>query len=279
MAAVPAVEGAGVRISRVFGQPQAQLLDPFLLLDEFRSDDPNDYIGGFPDHPHRGFETVTYLLDGPFEHRDSFGNHGVLNPGDVQWMAAGSGLVGSEAPGAEVFEKGGRLQGFQLWVNLPKAHKMAAPKYQELKAGEIPTAVSGDGKVSVKVIAGEALGRRAAIGTFTPIQYLHFTIAPGGEHTQEVPHTFNAIAYVVKGRASVAGETVTAGHLALLAKNGDTVTLENRSAGPLDLLLIGGEPIGEPVARYGPFVMNSQEELYQAFDDYRNGRMGTIKSR
>jgi redox-sensitive bicupin YhaK (pirin superfamily) len=259
-------EGAGVRIHRGFPTRNFDYLDPFLLLDEmgplkFKAGQST----GFPDHPHRGFETVTYLLDGQMEHRDSFGHHGRLNSGDVQWMTAGSGLVHSEMPGADLVKNGGTLHGFQLWVNLPKRDKMTAPSYQELKAGDIPTASTPDGSVRVKVIAGESLGQHAAIGTHTPILYLHLTLQPGAKHLQEVPHSWNAFAY-----------RVDLHEFTVFAKNGDTVELTNPDDKPIDVLLIAGEPIGDAVARYGPFVMNSKEEIYQAFEDFRAGRMGAI---
>ncbi|MGA2184854.1 MAG: pirin family protein [Bryobacteraceae bacterium] len=264
--AVETLEGAGVRIHRAFPTRNFDYLDPFLLLDEMG---PFDFAPGqstgFPDHPHRGFETVTYLLDGQMEHRDSFGHHGRLNPGDVQWMTAGSGLVHSEMPGADLVKNGGLLHGFQLWVNLPKRDKMAAPRYQELKAADIPSAATPDGSVRVKVVAGESLGRRAAIGTHTPILYLHFTLQPGATHLQDVPRSWNAFAY-----------RIDRNELTIFAKNGDTVELTNPGDTPIELLLIAGEPIGEAVARYGPFVMNTKEELSQAFEDYRAGRMGAI---
>jgi len=264
--AVETLEGGGVPIRRAFPTNRFDYLDPFLLLDEMG---PFELTAGqstgFPDHPHRGFETVTYLLEGQMEHRDSFGHRGRLNPGDVQWMTAGSGLVHSEMPGAELVKNGGTLHGFQLWVNLPKRDKMTAPQYQELKAEQIPSAATPDGKVSVTVIAGEALGQRAAIGTHTPILYLHFTLQPGAVHIQEVPHSWNAFAY-----------RIDTGDLTIFAKNADAVELKNDGAKPIEILLIAGEPIGEAVARYGPFVMNSKEELYKAFEDYRAGRMGAI---
>jgi len=264
--AIPTLEGAGVQIHRAFPTRNFDYLDPFLLLDEMG---PFEFApgqsAGFPDHPHRGFETVTYLLDGQMEHRDSFGHHGRLNPGDVQWMTAGSGLVHSEMPGADLAKNGGLLHGFQLWVNLPKRDKMTAPRYQELKSAEIPTAATPDGSVKVKVIAGEALGAKAVIGTHTPILYLHFALAPGATHVQDVPHTWNAFAY------DIAGHEFT-----IFAKNGDTVELTNSTDRPAEFLLIAGEPLGETIARYGPFVMNTKEEIYQAAEDYRAGRMGTI---
>jgi redox-sensitive bicupin YhaK (pirin superfamily) len=259
-------DGEGVRLRRVLPSPALDQLDPFLLL---------DHIGpmrlapkeakGFPDHPHRGFETVTYLLEGQFQHRDSFGNHGLLEAGGVQWMTAGSGLVHSEMPGPDLVRDGGRLEGFQLWVNLPRRDKMTPPRYQELDGAQVPAAQSADGRVRVKVIAGEALGVRASVSTHTPITYLHFTLLPGAEHYQPVPRAHHAFAY-----------TLRTGQVALYAEDGDTIELANTGQTVMDLLLIAGEPLNEPVARYGPFVMNTKEELYQAFEDYRTGKMGTL---
>ena len=274
--AMDAVEGGGVAIHRAFPIPALEDVDPFLLLDHMGPIDfkPGDSTG-FPDHPHRGFETVTYLLEGQMEHRDSFGHHGVIRSGDVQWMTAGSGLVHSEMPGVEFVKTGGRLEGFQLWVNLPRRDKMMEPRYQELSSSSIPVGQNADGSVRVKVIAGEALGQRARIDTRIPIFYLHYTLSPGANTELAVPEKFHAFAYVIHGQSQFATER----QLALFANEGDSVYIENRSATkPLDLLLIGGQPIGEPVARYGPFVMNTRSELVQAFEDFRDGRMGRIRN-
>src|ERR1700676_2979298 len=196
------LEGDGVEIGRAFPTPQLDDIDPFLLLDHMgpiRIEPGQDV--GFPEHPHRGFETVTYLLDGQMEHRDSFGNRGLLEAGDVQWMTAGSGLVHSEMPARELLRTGGRLEGFQLWVNLPRRDKMTPPRYQELKSAAIPSASSPSGDVRVRVIAGEWLGTRGAIESRTPILYLHLTLEPEATHVQGVPETFNAFALVIKGQA------------------------------------------------------------------------------
>jgi len=274
------MEGAGMTVRRSFPTAALDDIDPFLLLDHLG---PVQFApgqaSGFPDHPHRGFETVTYVLEGAMEHRDSQGNHGVIGPGDVQWMTAGSGLVHSEMPGTELREEGGRLQGFQLWVNLPRADKMIHPRYQEIGAARLPVAKK-DG-VQVKVIAGESLGEHAAIDTRTPILFLHFTLQPGASVQQPVPANFNAFAYVVEGSGLVDSTPAREGQLAVLAKDGEEVRLINPSASakPFDVLLIGGTPIGEPVARYGPFVMNTKDELYRAFEDFQNGRMGAIAAR
>jgi quercetin 2,3-dioxygenase len=271
------LEGGGVEIGRAFPTQQLEDVDPFLLLDhmgpiEFK---PGQNTG-FPDHPHRGFETVTYLLAGQMEHRDSFGNRGFLEAGDVQWMTAGSGLVHSEMPGRDLVRTGGRLEGFQIWINLPKRDKMTAPRYQELKSAQVPQA-EREG-VRVKVIAGEALGTKSSIESRTPMLYLHLTLAPGAHHVQEIPKDFNALAYVIHGQAAFGGlaQPQGDGRVAVFSHDGEEVAISNPSDKPVDVLLIAGEPIGEPVARYGPFVMNTREELVQAFEDFRNGKMGTL---
>ena len=271
------LEGGGVQIHRAFPIPQIEDIDPFLLLDHMG---PIQYRAGettgFPEHPHRGFETVTYVLEGQMEHRDSFGHSGFLNPGDVQWMTAGSGLVHSEMPGRDLVRQGGRLEGFQLWVNLPRRDKMTAPQYQELKAAQIPEA--GAGGARVKVIAGESLGVPGAIAPHSPILYLHVTLAPGGELVQPIPARFNAFAYVVRGHVQFEGAgTAGENRLVIFEQDGETIRMSNPGLTDAGVLLIGGEPIGEPVARHGPFVMNTRQELIQAFEDYRDGKMGRIE--
>ena len=276
----PVNEGEGVLVHRPF--PSAQGLrefDPFLLLDEMGPLDlPPNAAKGFPDHPHRGFETVTYLLSGRFEHRDSYGHAGKIEAGDVQWMTAGSGLVHSETPETEFRKTGGRLHGFQIWVNLPKRDKMMAPRYQEVPKDRIPEGKSADGKVTVKVIAGEALGVSAVIDTRIPIQYLHFTIQPGASVEHPFPKSANAFAYVFAGAAVIDGQRVEPHHLAVFHRNGESVKIEAAAdaSEPLQVLLLSGEPIGEPVSRYGPFVMNTRDEIEQAFADYQTGKMGVI---
>jgi hypothetical protein len=253
-----------------------------MLLDEMG---PMDLAAGqakgAPDHPHRGFETVTYLLDGRFEHRDSQGHSGKLASGDVQWMTAGSGVIHSEMPEKEFARTGGRLHGFQLWVNLPRHDKMTKPRYQDIPSAKIPVAESADGRVKVKVIAGEALGKSAVIDTRTPIMYLHFTIQPGAKFTQPVPQDFNAFAYVVGGSGLFGADENAAQReqVVLFANDGDKITMQvpDNAPSPLDVLLIAGLPLKEPVARYGPFVMNTKEEINQALEDYRSGRMGKIE--
>ena len=265
--AMPASDGAGVRLSRVIGRPGLPDLDPFLLLDEFRSEDGADYIGGFPDHPHRGFETVTYMLAGRMRHGDNKGNVGLLRPGSVQWMTAGRGIVHSEMPEQE----DGLLQGFQLWVNLPAKDKMMAPRYQDIEPEAVPTVAAADG-VQVKVIAGRVGAVQGVVetGATDPI-YLDVVLAPGARFTQPVPAGHNAFVYVYDGSAAVGdGETLRRSEIGLLS-DGEAITV---AAGPepTRLLIIAGRPLGEPVARHGPFVMNTNAEIRQAAEDFLAGR-------
>jgi hypothetical protein len=277
------LEGAGFEVRRPFPGRSLMDFDPFLLLDELGPTDlgPGEAKGA-PDHPHRGFETVTYMLDGRMEHRDSVGNAGTLGPGDVQWMTAGDGVVHSEMPAGELLEKGGRIHGFQLWVNLPRRDKRMRPRYQEIKADRIPEAANEDGRVRVRILAGEALGASAVIETRTPILYLHYTLAPGGRVAQPVPRGFSTFAYVFGGTGRVGrdGRAVGDGQLAALKDDADIVEIAcpDDATQPLQLLLIGGQPLGEPVARYGPFVMNEEAEIHEAIEDYRAGRLGRIAS-
>ncbi|HTD52041.1 MAG TPA: pirin family protein [Thermoanaerobaculia bacterium] len=280
---VPAIEtfeGAGFLVHRPFPTPSLDSFDPFLLLDEMGPADlaPGEAKGA-PDHPHRGFETVTYLLSGQMEHRDSRGNRGKLGPGDVQWMTAGSGVVHSEMPGASFVENGGRMHGFQLWVNLPAREKMMPPRYQEIPADRIPIAEGENGAVKVRVLAGESLGRRAVIETRTPILYLDVELQPGASLQQQVPRDFNVFAYVVEGDARIGpdGNEAHPHDLVLFRNDGDEVELQAPSDSPARVLLIGGVPLREPVARYGPFVMNTRQELIQAVEDYQSGRLGEIR--
>jgi hypothetical protein len=279
--AVRTLEGAGVLVHRSFPTPELSLFDPFLLLDEMGpvTYGPNEAIG-FPDHPHRGFETVTYVLNGRMQHKDSRGHAGQLGPGDVQWMTAGSGVVHSEMPEDGFAAAGGLMHGFQLWVNLPASHKMMPPRYQEVAAAGIPSAASDGGLVTVRVVAGEALGAKAVIDTVIPIAFLHFTLQPGGAVTQPLPMGANAFAYVLQGRGLFGDEQVAArrGQAVLFSTEGDAARFEAPASAsePLSLLLLAGQPLNEPVARYGPFVMNTRAEIIQAVDDYRSGRMGAI---
>ncbi len=267
----PTTDGAGVKLVRVIGQPALQELDPFLLLDAFRSDNPDDYIAGFPSHPHRGFETVTYLLDGRMRHKDNAGNEGVIEPGGIQWMTAGKGIVHSEMPEQE----DGRLEGFQLWVNLPASHKMTRPAYQEHDVDEIP--VEARPGTSIKVITGET-----SQGTVGPVSqplteplYLDVSLEADTAFSEAIPELHNAFVYVIQGSVKLENEqgdciSVTRDQLAILSQ-GTVIDLrsdENASR----FLLIAGKPLGEPIARSGPFVMNSQAELQQAYMDYQSGK-------
>jgi redox-sensitive bicupin YhaK (pirin superfamily) len=272
-----AQDGAGVELRRAFPGPVFDQLDPFLLLDEMGPTDfaPGDRRG-FPPHPHRGFETVTYLLSGEMQHRDSWGNSGLLHAGDVQWMTAGSGLVHSEMPGADFSRQGGRLHGFQLWVNLPRDQKMAAPRYQDTPSSRIPVVENSEGTVVVRVIAGESLGEKGVIETRIPIQYLHVTAAPGAEFVQAIPRNLTALAFVIEGEGEFGGSPAAASQVVVLDRAGDTVRIVNTGTKLLSFLLLAGQPLGEPVVRHGPFVMNTREELLQAVDDFRSGRMGTL---
>lgn len=277
VAAIDAMEGDGMRIRRAFPTYALTDLDPFLLLDHLGpiTFQPGE-AKGFPDHPHRGFETVTYVLEGAMQHRDSFGHHGILGPGSVQWMTAGSGLVHSEMPGEEFAKNGGTLHGFQLWVNLPRVNKMSAPRYQEYAGDQIP--VAGGNGASVKVVAGEALGQKGIIETNIPIAYLHVTLEPKAGFEKAVAETANAFVYVIKGvgAAGVGLASFSEGSLVIFNKDGGNISINNPSDRPLEFLLVAGEPIGEPVVRAGPFVMNTKQEILQAFEDYQNGLMGTI---
>lgn len=280
---IETLEGGGFLVRRPFPKPAFSEFDPFLLLDEMGPMEvaPGEAKGA-PDHPHRGFETVTYMLSGEMEHKDSSGHAGRLRAGDVQWMTAGAGVVHSEMPSREFQRTGGRMHGFQLWVNLPRTEKMTRPRYQEIPSSQIPKAISADGRVTVRVIASEAMGEKAVIETRTPIIYLHYSIKPTGSVRQQVPRDFNAFAYLVDGEGLFGEERERAvdGQMVMFAADGDGVRIENPvgSKATLEVLLIAGVPLNEPIARYGPFVMNTEAEIHQAFEDYREGRMGAIIS-
>jgi redox-sensitive bicupin YhaK (pirin superfamily) len=259
-------DGAGVRLTRVIGGRALPDLDPFLLFDEFGSDEASDYIGGFPDHPHRGFETVTYMLAGRMRHGDNKGNTGLLGPGSVQWMTAGRGIVHSEMPEQEE----GLMHGFQLWVNLPAKDKMTAPRYQDIAPEEIPEVDAGNG-VRVRVIAGRfrnVSGPVSAVAT-DPL-YLDVALPAGASVEVPLPEDDSAFAYVFEGAATIGGEQVARGELAVLG-NGERAELAAGPAGAR-LVLIAGRPLREPVAKYGPFVMNTNDEIRQAVSDYQSGR-------
>ena len=290
--AVPSVDGAGVKLRRVFGFNERHGYDPFLLLDHFGSDDPADYIAGFPWHPHRGIETVTYLLAGEVAHGDSMGNRGTIGPGDAQWMTAGSGIIHQEMP--EPGADGKTLEGFQLWVNLPARLKMTEPRYRAVEAAEIPVAEDAGKKVAI--LAGEYGGRRGATpDLFVPVLYLIVTLAPGTPISLAIPKSHNAAAYVFRGRlishnaksrGGVSGEAAFGsgrlGHFPAAPAPGG-VALRPDGDGPADsvtlragedgasFLFIAGEPLGEPIAWGGPIVMNTREELRRAFDEYEAG--------
>ena len=266
---MPASDGAGVKLTRVIGQPRLPDLDPFLLLDEFGTDKAEDYIAGFPEHPHRGFETVTYMLDGRMRHKDNHGNEGVLEPGAVQWMTAGRGIVHSEMPE----QREGKMRGFQLWMNLPAKDKMTAPNYQEFGGDKLP--VVDETGVNVKVIAGEYHG---AVGPVrqpaTDPIYMDIRLDAGADFRLPVPAGHSAFVYAYEGGVSVGvsreAATINAQELAVLGDGGE-VRLQGR-APRSRVILVAGRPLREPVARYGPFVMNTREELQQAFADYQAGK-------
>lgn len=268
---MPTSDGAGVKLRRVIGQPELPDLDPFLMLDEFGTDSPDDYIAGFPEHPHRGFETVTYMLDGRMRHRDNHGHEGVLVPGSVQWMTAGRGIVHSEMPQ----QQEGRMRGFQLWLNLPARDKMTEPKYQEFGPGQIPVAAPGAG-VSVKVIAGAVDTTQGPISQpATDPTYLDVALNAGAQYVHPLPGQHAAFMYVFEGAVRVGGgadaSVVNTGELAVLGE-GSEVRLAGASKETARVILVAGRPLREPVARYGPFVMNTREQLVQAVEDFQKGK-------
>ncbi len=264
----PTIEGAGVHLKRAFGYSEAPDLDPFLLLDDFRSDDPELYIAGFPWHPHRGIETVTYMLEGTVEHGDSMGNKGVIRPGEVQWMTAGSGIIHQEMPKGN----NGRMGGFQLWVNLPSSHKMMEPRYREVKNEQIPDVLTDKG-IKVRVISGEINKKRGPVKDIVvDIEYLDVTMESGTEFQHSIEKGYRAFAYVIEGSGYFDSEKtrkIGKEHLVVF-KDGENIKITSDDK-VLHFLLISGKPIGEPVAWYGPIVMNTEEELQMAFEEYRNG--------
>jgi hypothetical protein len=274
------MEGAGFPVRRPFPTPQLDNLDPFLMLDEVGPVDwPPGQAQGAPDHPHRGFETISYVLSGEKLHEDSTGDHQILGPGDVQWMTAGSGIVHSEMPSAAMREAGGRAHSFQIWVNLPRAQKMAAQRYQFVPGDQIPLGHSVDGLASARVIAGEAYGVAARIDTHTPVTLQDWTLQPGGVARPTPPAAQQMALYLFQGTLAVGpqGRLIGEGQLVIFG-SGDAIdlALDAGADQAARFLLFGGVPLGEPIARYGPFVMNTREELMQAFDDYQSGRMGVI---
>jgi quercetin 2,3-dioxygenase len=264
----PTLEGAGVRLKRAFGHPQLPLFDPFLLLDDFHSADPEDYLAGFPWHPHRGIETITYVLSGTVHHKDSMGNHGAIGAGDVQWMTAGSGIIHEEMPQRSEPE----LWGFQLWANLPASHKMMDPRYRDIRHEQIPF-VRHDEKVGIRIICGTVAGVRGPVGdVVTDPEYLDITLEPNATYDHPVEEGHTVFCYVIEGAGSFSPEgAATAGpETVVLFDDGGSVrvgTAEKR----VRFLMVSGRPIREPVSWYGPIVMNSREETERAFEEYRNG--------
>jgi redox-sensitive bicupin YhaK (pirin superfamily) len=264
----PVVEGAGVHLQRVFTYHQAPELDPFLLLDDFHSSEPSQYLAGFPWHPHRGIETITYVLEGEVEHGDSMGNQGVIQAGGVQWMTAGSGIVHQEMPRGRA---DGLLWGFQLWANLPASHKMMDPRYQELAAEQVPE-VAVDHGVRMRVVCGHANGVEGPVrDVVTDPQYLDVTVPAGARLAHAVQDGYTAFAYVVEGDGlfGVADAPAAAGSLVVFAPEGECLRV--RADAGVRFLLVSGRPLREPVAWRGPIVMNTQEELRIAFDEYQRG--------
>jgi quercetin 2,3-dioxygenase len=261
-------------VRRPFPVQGLPYVDPFLLIDEMG---PVQYASGkaigAPDHPHRGFETVTYIIEGEMEHEDSHGHRGALRGGDVQWMTAGAGVIHSEMPSARMLREGGRMHGFQIWVNLPRSRKMARPRYQEYSASELP--VIDDGQRWVRVIAGEVDGKRSPIETTVPTTLLHFKLLHGTNTAFEVAPHSNAIVHAISGSATIENQTLRAHEAMLLEPAPETLRIRAGEE-QFEALLLAGVPLHEPVARYGPFVMNTVDELQQAFDDFRSGRFGEI---
>ncbi len=265
----PTSDGAGVKLTRVIGTPALADLDPFLMLDEFRSDDAADYIAGFPDHPHRGFETVTYMLAGRMRHGDNQGNTGLLRAGSAQWMTAGRGIVHSEMPEQE----NGLMWGFQLWVNLPARLKMTAPRYQDIEPEAIPTAQLAGG-VKVRVVAGKVGPAEGPVsGIVTEPIYLDVALPAGAAFEHALPAGHNAFLYVYDGAVGVGAEakSITRGELAVLGP-GERVEVSADKAKPARFILVAGKPLNEPVVKYGPFVMNTPDEIRQAVVDYQSGK-------
>ncbi|MFZ4538456.1 pirin family protein [Propionivibrio sp.] len=264
---LPTSDGAGVKLTRVLTQQLQHRLDPFLMLDAFRNENPEDYIGGFPDHPHRGFETVTYMIAGRMRHHDSAGNAGLLGPGGAQWMTAGSGLIHSELPEQEE----GLMEGFQLWLNLPARNKMVAPSYRDIPSPAIPEFTTAEG-VRVRVIAGSSHGVAGAVQRpDTEPLYLDVHLPAGCRFVQPVPVGHNAFTYTYRGSVQVAGTTAPDRHMAILANDGaDGVCVEAQEDSRL--LIVAGKPLNEPIVQHGPFVMNSTEQIQQTLRDYQAGK-------
>ena len=270
---LPASDGAGVKLTRIIGNHQLSELDPFLLLDHFGSDQANDYIAGFPPHPHRGFETVTYMLQGKMRHQDSVGNDGVISDGGIQWMTAGRGIIHSEMPE----QTAGVLSGFQLWVNLPAKEKMTAPKYQEHDAADIPTEQRESG-VTLKVIAGTtAQGTEGVIDNpHIKPNYWDVTMPSGSQFQDRLDPDHTAFIYVYQGQVQLADQQeLNAGQLGILTAGDELLIQANQDS---RFIVVSGQPLHEPIVRAGPFVMNTEAELQQAFVDYQNGTLGPINT-
>ncbi|WP_211455409.1 pirin family protein [Collimonas antrihumi] len=270
VAGIATQDGAGVSLVRVLTHDLQHRLDPFLMLDNFHSDKPEDYLAGFPDHPHRGFETVTYMLAGRMRHRDNAGNEGLLQAGGVQWMTAGSGLVHSELPEQE----DGLMSGFQLWLNLASGDKMIAPSYRDLQADEIPQ-VSPQPGVKVKVIAGSAFGTTGAVQrSHTEPLYLDLQLEDGQQLDLPIPASHNAFLYVFEGELRIGedGRSAPAGRMAILSNTADAAGVSVQAQGNSRFLLIAGRPLNEPIAQWGPFVMNTREQVEQAMRDFQDGK-------
>lgn len=262
-------DGAGVKLTRVLAQSLQHRLDPFLMLDAFGSHNPEDYIAGFPDHPHRGFETITYMIAGRMRHRDSAGHEGLLENGGVQWMTAGRGVIHSEIPQQEA----GVMEGFQLWLNLPTRDKLITPWYRDFAATELPRFVT-DAGVTVTVIAGASHGVTGAVTRVaTAPLYLDLHLPAGARFTQPLPAEHNAFVYVYRGAVGIAGSQVPVQHLAVLANDAQADGVVIEAASDAKALLIAGRPLNEPITQYGPFVMNTEQEIYQALNDFRDGRL------
>jgi redox-sensitive bicupin YhaK (pirin superfamily) len=263
----PTIEGAGVRLHRAFGNPEAYLLDPFLLLDDFHSNNPNDYIAGFPEHPHRGIETVTYMIEGKIEHKDSIGNKGIIQSGDIQWMTAGSGIIHSEMP----IQENGLLWGFQLWCNLPRKSKMMIPRYQEITKNEIPVVKVNE--TEIRVISGKINGTQGPVkDIIIDPEYLDVTVPPMTIFSHYVKTGYTTFAYIVEGEGyfGLDQDNLVKDKELVIFKDGDKIKVNTRKK-TVRFLLISGKPIKESIAWYGPIVMNTQEELRIAFEEYRNG--------
>lgn len=283
----PTIEGAGVHLQRVFGFTHVPMFDPFLLLDDFRSDYPENYIKGFPWHPHRGIETITYVIQGDVEHGDSMGNQGVISAGDIQWMTAGSGIIHQEMPKGD---SGGRMYGFQLWANLPRSHKMMDPRYRDVKSGQVPQVLLENG-ARVRAICGQVVDRKGPVrDIITDPEYLDVTVPPGSEFIHPTKRGHTVFAYVIDGKGCFCNEKkpfsyeiegtnyfdmqanpFISDRSLVLFGDGDQVMVSTESDA-VRFLLISGRPIGEPVAWYGPIVMNTQDELRIAFEEYNNGK-------